>query len=74
MSARAIRTQPGRQRRPRVPFAYVVIEYEGRVTAGLRGCGDERRAAPVRAWLASDPELAEFCRLALRLQERMAAA
>ncbi len=70
MSARLIRAG-----RPRTcaPYLTIRVEYEGLVTASIRGAnGDERQAASFRAWLESDPELAEFCRLARRLRDRMA--
>lgn len=59
---------------PCVPRLVVTVAYEGRVGAVIRCAhGGERQAASMRAWLASDPELAEFCRLACRLRDRMAA-
>lgn len=59
---------------PCVPKLVVEIEYEGRVKCVLRCVhGGEEQAVSMRAWIDSDPDLSEFCELARRLHERMAA-
>lgn len=59
---------------PCVPKVVVEIEFEGRVRAAIRCVhGGEEQAQSMRAWLESDPELAEFCELVRHLTERMAA-
>lgn len=60
--------------RSTAPYAVVELEFEGPVTACIRGTnGDERQAESFRAWMALDPEMSAFCDLVRRLRDRMAA-
>lgn len=56
---------------PSIPQLVISVEFEGSVRMSIHNLhGDERQATSLRAWIASDPDLAELCEIARRIRDR----